>query len=155
MKDDTTRAPATPGLSGIERQRETGAGRREGPGIWKVLGFRLEAVSEGQAHMLAEPRPEMCNSNGTVHGGWYGTLLDSCMACAIGSKLAAGQGSTTLEYKVNILRSIPMGRIVRATGTAQHVGRSSGVAVGEVRDVETGQLYATGSTTCMVFTPKP
>lgn len=148
--NDSSPVRAT-GLSGIERQRETIAGRRDGPGIWKVLGFRLSEIEDGKATLLGTPEAEVTNPNGTVHGGWYGTLLDSCMASAVGSRLAAGQGSTTLEFKVNIIRAIPVGRQVRAIGVAQHVGRTTGVATGEIRDAETGRLYATGSTTCMVF----
>jgi len=138
-------------LSGLERQHLTIAGEREGPGIWKVLGLRLEAAEDGSAALVATPGAELTNPNGTVHGGFYGTMLDSCMASAVGTKLTAGWGSTTLEFKVNIIRPIPVGRTVRATGTAQHVGRSTGIAMGEIRDVESDRLYATGSTTCMVF----
>ena len=29
------------------------------------------------------PRFAFANPMGTVHGGWYGTLLDSAMACAV------------------------------------------------------------------------
>jgi acyl-coenzyme A thioesterase PaaI-like protein len=33
----------------------------------------------------------------------------------------------------------------------QHVGRSTGVAAGEIRGVEDGKVYATGSTTCIIM----
>jgi len=41
--------------------------------------------------------------------------------------------------------------LCEAIGTAQHVGRSTGIAIGEIRGVEDGKLYATGSTTCIVM----
>jgi uncharacterized protein (TIGR00369 family) len=88
---------------------------------------------------------------GTVHGGWYGTLLDSAMACAVMTKVPRGSVYTTLEYKINILRSIPLGMQVDCFGVIDHVGRSTGVAHGEIRGVEDGKLYATGSTTCIVM----
>jgi len=41
--------------------------------------------------------------------------------------------------------------LVEAIGTIQHSGRSTGVANGEIRGVEDGRLYATGSTTCLIM----
>jgi uncharacterized protein (TIGR00369 family) len=73
------------------------------------------------------------------------------MACAVMTKVPKGSVYTTLEYKINILRPIPLGMEVEAIGVAQHVGRSTGIANGEIRGVEDGRLYATGSTTCIVM----
>jgi uncharacterized protein (TIGR00369 family) len=91
---------------------------------------------------------------GTLHGGWYGTILDSAMACAVMTTLPAGKIQTTLEFKVNIIRSIPIGVAVDAVGTVEHSGKSTGVAVGSLVDVKTGKLYASSSTTCIIMTPK-
>ena len=44
-----------------------------------------------------------------------------------------------------------MGLEVEALAWVQHVGRSTGVAAAEVRGVEDGKLYATGSTTCIIM----
>ena len=86
-----------------------------------------------------------------LHGGWYGTLLDSAMACAVMTRVPKGSVYTTLEYKINILHSIPLGTEIACVGTCQHAGRSTGIAVGEIRGVEDGRLYATGSTTCIIM----
>ena len=92
------------------------------------------------------------NPSGAVHGGWYGTLLDSCMACAVQTKLPKGFGYTTLEYKVNLLRPIfETTEDVLAVGEVDHVGRRTGVATGKIVGAESGKLYATGSTTCIVM----
>ena len=63
------------------------------------------------------------------------------------------QGSyyTTLEYKINITRGIPLGLEIEAIGEVDHVGRSTGVSHGQIRGVEDGKLYATGSTTCIIM----
>jgi uncharacterized protein (TIGR00369 family) len=97
------------------------------------------------------PEFSVTNPMGTVHGGWYGTLLDSAMACAVMTAVPKGSAYTTLEYKINILRSIPLGTTVDCVGVIDHVGRSTGVAHGEIRGVQDGKLYATGSTTCIVM----
>ncbi|MBR9766301.1 MAG: PaaI family thioesterase [Rhodobacteraceae bacterium] len=143
------------GVTGLQALRSIIAGDRSGPAISRVLNFRMESAEEGAVTFIGTPLPDFANPAGTVHGGWYGTVLDSCMTCAVLSRLPAGRGCTTLEFKVNILRPIPYGTEVRATGRTQHVGRRTGVAIGELIGVEDGRLYATGSTTCAVLDLPP
>ena len=76
------------------------------------------------------------------------------MACAVMTTLPKGKIQTTLEFKVNIIRPIPADVEVDAIGTVEHAGRSTGVAVGRIVDVESGKLYASASTTCIIMTPK-
>ncbi len=137
--------------SGLEFMRDIVEGRLPGPPIGQTLGFRPIEANEG--HIVFEGTPEfhVMNPIGTVHGGWYGTILDSCMACAVQTTLKAGQIYTTLEYKINIIRPIPIGSTVHAIGRVHHAGRSTGIADGEIRGVEDGKLYATGSTTCIIM----
>lgn len=116
------------------------------------LGYRLDCVEQGDVTFRAVTSPTVLNPSGVVHGGWFGTLLDSCMGCAVQSVLPAGRGYTTLEYKINILRSLRGdGTEVLARGTIDHVGRRTGVATGRIIGAADGRLYATGSTTCLVF----
>ena len=67
------------------------------------------------------------------------------------SRLPAGRSYTTLEYKVNLIRGIPVGSAMRAIGVASHAGRSSAVATADLIGVEDGRLYAQGSTTCLIL----
>jgi uncharacterized protein (TIGR00369 family) len=139
------------GMSGLEFMQAILDGRVAGPPIAGVFDYRLETVEDGRVVFRGAPRFAFSNPMGTVHGGWYGTLLDSCMACAVMTRLPRGAVYTTLEYKVNITRPVPDGLEIRAIGTAQHVGRTTGVANAEMRGVADGKLYATGSTTCIVM----
>ena len=138
-------------LSGLEFMQKILDGTNPGPPIGGTLGYALHDVSEGRAVFRGTPEFNVTNPMGTVHGGWYGTLLDSAMACAVMTKVPRGSVYTTLEYKINILRSIPLGMQIDCIGTTDHVGRSTGVAHDEIRGVEDGKLYATGSTTCIVM----
>ena len=130
-------------------------GTHPAPPIGKTLNYKLHEVGDGHIVFRGAPLFDHCNPMGTVHGGWYGTLLDSAMACAVMTKIAKGSTYTTLEYKVNILRSIPLGMEVDTIGTVHHAGRSTGISHGEIRGVEDGKLYATGSTTCIIMAIKP
>lgn len=138
-------------LSGLEFMQRILDGTNPGPPIGQTMGYTLLEVEEGRAVFRGTPSFAMTNPMGTVHGGWYGTLLDSAMACAVMTKVPRGSVYTTLEYKINILRAIPIGMEVDTIGITDHVGRSTGVAHGEIRGVEDGKLYATGSTTCIVM----
>lgn len=149
--DDLLPAAEALKLSGLEYMQSILDGTNPGPPIGATMGYTLHHVEEGTCIFRGAPEFNVTNPMGTVHGGWYGTLLDSAMACAVMTRVPRGSVYTTLEFKVNILRSIPLGMQIDCIGTTDHVGRSTGVAHGEIRGVEDGKLYATGSTTCIVM----
>ena len=122
--------------------------------IANILNYKVHAVDKGRVVFRGTPNLEARNPMGTIHGGWYGTILDSAMACAVMTTLPAGKIQTTLEFKVNIIRSIPIGVTVDAIGIVEHSGKSTGVAVGSLVDIKTGKLYASSSTTCIIMTPE-
>ena len=138
-------------MSGLDFMRAMLDGRLPPPPIAGVMGYRLTEVEPGRVVFAGAPGPDHTNPAGTVHGGWYGTLLDSAMACAVMTRVPKGSLYTTLEYKVNIVRPIPPGTEIEAVGTVSHAGRSTGVAEGVIRGVADGKLYATGSTTCLIM----
>ncbi|MEO0362329.1 MAG: PaaI family thioesterase [Pseudomonadota bacterium] len=138
-------------MSGLEFMRAVKAGRLPAAPIARTLGYELVEVEEGRVVFAGEARFDLYNPIGSVHGGWFGTLLDSCMACAIQTRLPAGKGYTTLEYKINILRAATVkSGVIRAEGSAVHVGRRTATAEGRMVDAA-GKLYATGVTTCLVL----
>ncbi|SFE42393.1 uncharacterized domain 1-containing protein [Sulfitobacter brevis] len=138
-------------LSGLEFMQRILDGTNPGPPIGATMGYALHSVDAGKVVFRGAPSFKMTNPMGSVHGGWYGTLLDSAMACAVMTRVPLGSVYTTLEYKINILRAIPLDMDIDCTGEIDHVGRSTGVAHGEIRGVEDGKLYATGSTTCLIM----
>ena len=121
------------------------------PRISLLLGYHLDSVEPGRVTFRGIPGFDHVNPVGATHGGWYGTLLDSAMGCAVMTAVPIGKWYTTLEYKVNVIRGVPTGTEVLATGILDHAGRSTAVAHGEIRAVADGRLYATGSTTCIIL----
>ncbi|SFS22062.1 PaaI family thioesterase [Yoonia litorea] len=138
-------------MSGLDFMRAMKAGKINRPPISALMAYTLEEVEEGRVVFRGKPAFQHTNPAGGIHGGWYGTLLDSCMSCAVMTKTPKGSVYTTLEYKVNLTGAIPIGREILATGTIDHAGRSTGVASGEIRDAASGRLYATGSATCLIM----
>lgn len=139
------------GRSGLQFMQDMVAGRLAGPPIGRVLNFWPTLAEEGRVVFAGVAGFDALNPVRGVHGGWYGAILDSCLGCAVMTTLPRGATYTTLDFRTNITRALPTGVEVAATGTVEHAGRRTAVARGEVRGVEDGKLYATGSTTCMIF----
>ena len=139
------------GMSGLAFMQAIRDGDLPHPPIAEGLNYSLETVEDGRVVFCGRPKFAHINPMGTVHGGWYGTLLDSAMACAVMTKVPQGRVYTTLEYKVNIVRPIPLDAEIRAEGLVAHAGRTTAVANGEIRSVENDRLFATGSTTCIIM----
>jgi uncharacterized protein (TIGR00369 family) len=86
-----------------------------------------------------------------VHGGFTATFPDSCMGLAVQSTLEMGIGSTTLEFKISLVRAItPETGLIRAEGKVLSSARRIGTAEGRDTDSK-GRLLAHGTTTCLVF----
>lgn len=138
-------------MSGLEFMQGVLRGDIAGAPIAVPMNLNLLAVEDGRVVFSGTPQFNALNPSGGVHGGWYGTLLDSALGCAIMTKVPQGSVYTTLEYKVNITLAIPTGMEVHCTAWVDHAGRSTGVAHGEIRGAQDGKLYATGSTTCIIM----
>jgi len=119
--------------------------------IAETLDFFLVEVDKGRAVFQGTPQEKHLNPMGTVHGGWYATLLDSAVGCAVQTMLPPGQGYTTAELSVNLVRGARLdGGPLRAIGTVLHCGRQLATAEGKIVDAD-GKLYAHATTTCLVF----
>lgn len=138
-------------MSGLDFVRALADGRIGMAPIAGLMNFRLHLVEEGRVVFRGAPGFEHLNPVGGVHGGWYGTILDSALGCAVATTLPKGRGYTTLEYKVNITRALAIGTEVDCEARISHAGRTTGVAEGWIRGVADGRLYATGSTTCLIM----
>jgi uncharacterized protein (TIGR00369 family) len=138
-------------LDGLSIMRAMLAGRAKRPAIGVTLDFLPVEFEFGRAVFQGAPGPAHLNPMGTVHGGWYATMLDSALGCSVHCALPVGQSYTTLELKVNIVRALsPSVQRVRAQGQVVHVGKQTATAEARLVGPD-GKLYAHGSTTCLVF----
>jgi uncharacterized protein (TIGR00369 family) len=142
-------------MNGLDIMQALLEGRFPYPPIAETLDFFLVQVVRGQAVFQGTPLVKHLNPMGTVHGGWYATLLDSAVGCAVQTMLQPGQGYTTAELSVNLVRGARLdGGPLRAIGTVLHCGRQLATAEGKIVDAE-GRLYAHATTTCLVFNARP
>ena len=117
----------------------------------ETLGYDVTEVTQGRVVVTARPNGTLLNPAGTVHGGLAATMLDTCMGLAIHSTLDKGIGSTTLEFKISLLRPItPETGLITAEGVVLSCGRRVGTAEGRITDPK-GRLLAHGTTTCLIF----
>ncbi|WP_043114680.1 PaaI family thioesterase [Solimonas soli] len=136
--------------SGLRFLQAMLAGQLPAPPITEIMAITLESAREGAVVMHGAPQREHLNPLGSVHGGYACTLLDSVMGCAVHSTLAAGEGYTTIELKVNLTRTILPGMRVRGVGTILNRGRQLATAEGRIF-AEDGKLLAHAVTTCLIF----
>jgi uncharacterized protein (TIGR00369 family) len=116
-----------------------------------TMDFQLIEVGPGRAVFQGLPQLKHLNPIGTVHGGWYATLLDSALGCAVHTTMPVGRGYTTAELSVNLVRGAVSGREpLRAIGQVIHSGRQLATAEGRLVDAA-GEVYAHATTTCLVF----
>jgi len=139
------------GRSGLEIFTGMLQGELPAPPISETLDFFLVEAERGRVVFHGRPSGRIYNPLGTVHGGWFATLLDSAVACAVQSCLPAGKSYTTLELKVNIVRALTTKvPLVRAEGKVVHLGGQVATADGKLVGPD-NRLYAHASTTCLIF----
>ena len=142
------------GKTGIETMHAMLRGELPFPPIAKTLDFQLMEVSEGRALFQGTPGPSHLNPMGGIHGGWYATLLDSALGCAVHTMMPVGRGYTTAELGVNLVKAIGKNvSRVRAEGKVIHCGRQLATAEARLFGPD-GTLYAHATTTCLVFERK-
>jgi uncharacterized protein (TIGR00369 family) len=139
------------GKNGLEVMQALLNGEIPFAAIGKTLDFMLIEATVGRAVFQGTPGPAHLNPMGGIHGGWYATLLDSALGCAVHTMMPVGRGYTTAELSVNIVKAItPKVMRVRAEGKVIHCGRQLATAEARLFGPD-GTLYAHATTTCLVF----
>ncbi|MCQ4258130.1 PaaI family thioesterase [Stutzerimonas stutzeri] len=139
------------GLAPLDFFEAIGRGELPRPAMGDLMDFVPVEWAPGYFVFQGTPDERHYNPLGSVHGGYAATLLDSCMGCAVHTRLEAGQGYTTTDLRTTYIRALRAGvGPVRAEGRVVHVGRSTAVAEGRLYDVD-DRLYAIGSTSCLIL----
>lgn len=138
-------------MPGIDYLRAILAGEIPGAPIASHINMHFVSVEAGVVVMGATPDESHYNPIGTVHGGFFATLLDSVCGCAVQTTLPAGTAYTSLDLNVSFLRAITTdtGR-VEATGRVTKPGSKAAFVEADIKDAQ-GRLLATATSTCLVF----
>jgi uncharacterized protein (TIGR00369 family) len=106
------------------------------------LGLEAISIGAGRAVLQMDPRPEILNRRGVVHGGALATLLDSGMARASRTLEGVTGLAGTTDLHVQFMR--PAIGPLRAEAWVEHAGGTLAFCRGEVRDAA-GLLVAAAS----------
>ncbi|MFP1631507.1 PaaI family thioesterase [Zhengella sp. ZM62] len=137
--------------SGLDLMRRMIEGTYPPPSIGGALDFVLTEAEEGRVVFTGWPSEAHLNPMGTVHGGWAATIMDSALACAVHTTCAPGEASTTVEFKVNLVRPVlpGMGELT-CEGRVVHRGRNLAVSEATLRGPD-GKTLAFGTETCSIL----
>ena len=140
-------------LSGLEFMRAFLTGALPAPPFMELLGIRVVSVEPASVAFEFEPAEFMYSPLGNVHGGIVTVLLDTAMGCSFHTTLPAGVGYTTLELKINFVKSVTADSgTLRAEGHVLHSG--SRIATADARLTgRDGKMYAHATSTLLIFRP--
>lgn len=137
-------------MTGLEVMRAVMNGQLPSAPMSETMRYMMVEVEHGRVVVQGAPAEHVMNIQGSVHGGWFGTILDSAVGNAIHTTLPAGKGYATLDLGIKMIRAIfpSIGR-VRAIGTVINTGRTICTAEGVIVGPD-GKIYAHATTTCLV-----
>jgi uncharacterized protein (TIGR00369 family) len=87
----------------------------------ELLGIQITHAEPQRIVGEMPMRADLTQPYGYIHGGALMTLMDSLAGLGSALNLPPGHGFTTIEFKINFLRSLRSGRIL-AEATAIHIG---------------------------------
>jgi uncharacterized protein (TIGR00369 family) len=140
-------------MTGMEVMQAVMHGELPNGPMAATCGYMIIALSPGEATLQGNPTESVMNVQGSVHGGWFASILDGAVGNAIHTMLPVGTGYTTLDLSVKMTRAImpAAGARVRAIGKIIQVGRQIATAEGRIVGPD-GKLYAHATTTCLIVT---
>jgi uncharacterized protein (TIGR00369 family) len=133
----------------MDLAKRIASGEIEQPPVAKLIGFKLESISEGTSVMTLEADQRHANPMGTLHGGILCDISDAAMGIAYASLLGEGESFTTLELKINFLKPIWKASL-RAKAKVVRAGKTIGLVECTITD-QKGDLVARVSSTCMTL----
>lgn len=86
------------GMSGIEIFNAIFSGDLQSPPMGEALNFVPILMPHDKAVFQGRPSRRHYNPMGTVHGGWFATLIDSAVGCAIHTNLPESFMRTPIRH---------------------------------------------------------
>ncbi len=101
----------------------------------RLIGLEVVSAAPAEVRGRLRWRPELCTSNGVLHGGVLMAMADTIGAVCAFVNLPPGAGTATIESKTNFFRAVRQGH-VEATAQPLHLGRTTIVIQTDLRDAE-------------------
>src|ERR1700723_4464285 len=117
--------------------------------IARLIGFEAKNIADGRATVILAAGSQHANPMGTLHGGILCDIADAAMGLAFASTLAPEESFTTVELKINFLRTVWQAQL-KAEGTVVRRGQTIGYVECAITDEE-NRLVAKAASTCMAL----
>ncbi len=125
---------------------------REKMPLCATLGIDVEKLTPQETVFTLQWAPELCTSNGMIHGGTVMALADSAGGATAMVNLPEGAvGTSTIESKTNFLGAVREGEL-RATSRPLHAGSTTIVVETEIHN--NGKLVGKVTQTQTVLRPR-
>ncbi|GAA3808293.1 PaaI family thioesterase [Nocardioides panacisoli] len=141
-------------LPGLETLGLLTRGRVAPPPVSYLTGMNLVEVGPGTARFDMPVTGWLAGPYGRPYLGVLAILADGPLGCAIHTVLPAGQGYTTTELSLSLVRPVPTEGTLVATARVIYAGRSTALSDAEVT-TDDGRLIAHCTTRCSVFPAPP
>ena len=92
----------------------------------RSLGMESTLIEPGEAEMRMPYDPRLVGDprTGVLHGGAISTLIDTCCGAAVMTHPESGNGTATIDLRIDYLRSATPGQAIVARATCYHMTRS-------------------------------
>ena len=124
---------------------------RSYPPFYAWLGAQLERLQDGECIVRLDPRAELGNSKGDLHGGAIAALLDITLSQAVRSAYSEVVNVSTISMTINYLA--PTVGVARASGKVLRAGASIAYAEGEAVNQQ-GEVVSRISATYRIIRAK-
>jgi uncharacterized protein (TIGR00369 family) len=111
----------------------------------RLLGVELVAAGKDEVRATFDWAPQLCTTEGILHGGTLMAVADTLGALCAFMNLPPGGGTGTIESKTNFFRAVRGGR-VDAISRPLHVGRSTIVVQTDLYDADQRRVAQTTQT---------
>jgi uncharacterized protein (TIGR00369 family) len=117
-----------------------------------LLGVRLTALAPDRVQAEMTVRPDLCTTDGILHGGACMAFADTLGAVGTVLNLKAGQRTTTTDSSTKFIAGAKVGTAVRGDCIALHRGRTTQVWQTSIHNAD-DKLCAVVTQTQLVMTP--
>lgn len=111
----------------------------------KLIGMRLVDLRPDLAVISIEMRDDLRQPSGVLHGGVTATLIDTAMAFAVRTQLAATEATATIDLTIHYVRPHLAGTFT-CTARVVRAGKRIFTVSADVHN-DDGKLIATGLST--------
>ncbi|WP_151802698.1 PaaI family thioesterase [Acinetobacter guillouiae] len=116
----------------------------------QTIPMQLIEVSKGKATYKVTPSQAHRNIQGTIHGGFCATALDTATGSAAHTLLEHGVGYGTIDLNVKMIRPMQIDTAYYAQAELINAGSNIVTTEGKIVD-ENGKIYAFATATLMII----